>query len=525
MPFSWFLAIRYLKPKRSFLSIITIISVLGVMLGVGVLLVVISVMSGFEKRIKDHILEFTEPVKIMAPERGLVSDLTGEAEKQPEWQRVMALVKQQQGVQSVSPVVTMPALFDRKLARGEEGDTAVAQGLVVGVDPDDARQLERLQKHMEGGDGMLDLTGGQVVMTSDLVNRTGVMLRQEEQQTLDAPLGMEDQSAVLIYASHFLAEWQQRHRDDRALAEVEDEIRALGGTAWRDAEKVWKEGVEKRRKEAEAAGNDPPAEPEMQDPADGPPSEELTKLRAREKRYILKDRKEPAPEELQLAGAMPATNRFRQTAFVSMSTAQSLAGAGRGIDYLALSIDDAYRVGELKLALQPLLPEGWEVRTWTEENQQYFDAIANERGMMYLVLLAIIVVAAFCITNTTIVMAVQKRREIGLMRALGAKTSQIIALFTNNGIVIGIMGVTMGYIGGNVFLHYRNEIRTWIGKTFNWQIFDPAIYGLTELPAEARVGDHLFICGVAFLLCAVAALIPAWVVARLDPARALRTDR
>ena len=75
----------------------------------------------------------------------------------------------------------------------------------------------------------------------------------------------------------------------------------------------------------------------------------------------------------------------------------------------------------------------------------------------FVVLLAIIVVAAFCITNTTIVMAVQKRREIGLMRALGAKTSQIIALFTNNGIVIGIMGVTMGYIGGNVFLHYRNR--------------------------------------------------------------------
>jgi lipoprotein-releasing system permease protein len=140
--------------------------------------------------------------------------------------------------------------------------------------------------------------------------------------------------------------------------------------------------------------------------------------------------------------------------------------------------------------------------------------------MMYIVLGFISVVAAFCIMNTMITMAVQKRREIGMMRALGAKTSHIVSLFMTKGFIVGGL-----YALGRLVLFYRNDIRTWINNNFGRQIFDPAIYGLHEIPAELRGFDELLICAIAFILCTLAAVPPAWMVGRMEPARALRNDR
>jgi lipoprotein-releasing system permease protein len=127
--------------------------------------------------------------------------------------------------------------------------------------------------------------------------------------------------------------------------------------------------------------------------------------------------------------------------------------------------------------------------------------------------------------NTMITMAVQKRKEIGMMRALGAKTSQIVGLFVVKGLIVAGFGVGSGYLLGSMVLHFRNDLRRWISSTFNWQIFDERIYGLREIPADPRLVDNLMICGIAFVLCTLAAVPPAWLVGRMDPARALRSDR
>ena len=214
------------------------------------------------------------------------------------------------------------------------------------------------------------------------------------------------------------------------------------------------------------------------------------------------------------------------TGFISLKNAQKLAGKGKSIDGLTVELADAYRAGEVKFALlEKDTLQGWMPQTWMERNQRFFDAIANERGMMYLVLGFISVVAAFCIMNTMITMAVQKRKEIGMMRALGAKTSQIVGLFVVKGLIVAGFGVGSGYLLGSMVLHFRNDLRRWISSTFNWQIFDERIYGLREIPADPRLVDNLMICGIAFVLCTLAAVPPAWLVGRMDPARALRSDR
>ena len=145
--------------------------------------------------------------------------------------------------------------------------------------------------------------------------------------------------------------------------------------------------------------------------------------------------------------------------------------------------------------------------------------------MMYIVLGFISLVAAFCIMNTMITMAVQKRREIGMMRALGAKTSHIVSLFMTKGFIVGLAGTGLGYLLGRLVLHFRNDLRGWINDYFGHQIFDARIYGLNEIPAELRGLDEVMICGLAFILCTLAAVPPAWMVGRMEPARALRNDR
>jgi lipoprotein-releasing system permease protein len=132
------------------------------------------------------------------------------------------------------------------------------------------------------------------------------------------------------------------------------------------------------------------------------------------------------------------------------------------------------------------------------------------------------VVAAFCVMNTTITVTVQKRREIGILTALGTRAGQIIGVFMAQAAFVSILGIILGLIGGGLFLHWRNEIRAWVADLTGRDFFSQDIYFLSSIPSEIQAADLLSICGVAVLLCLLAALWPAWVAARVDPAVALR---
>ncbi len=466
MKFSWFIALRYLKPKGTFVSVITLISVAGVALGVGVLLVVIAVMSGFEKKIKEELLKTEPALMVQNPDQDFLSRPNDSAI--PSWRQVATALKQHPEVKSVSPIVTVTAVLEKKPSPEEEKQmdadgtsTDEAQALLIGVDPEDTVQMERLQKLMtDQGSGSFELAGDNIVISRALAEKLG--------RTMNLTLG---ESAVNVFGPSFLREYRTYYQEQQR--------------AERSADPTKKEAVE------------------------------------------AKDRDLPLPEELIVQGVLEDDKLGGQaTAFISLKNAQKLAGSGKSIDSLTVEVADPFRAGEIKADLLKIdALAGWMPQTWMERNQRFFDAIANERGMMYLVLGFISVVAAFCIMNTMITMAVQKRREIGMMRALGAKTSQIVSLFVVKGLIVAGLGVGTGYLLGTTVLHYRNHIRRWISETFSWQIFDERIYGLREIPADPRLIDNLLICGIAFVLCTLAAVPPAWLVGRMDPARALRSDR
>ena len=143
---------------------------------------------------------------------------------------------------------------------------------------------------------------------------------------------------------------------------------------------------------------------------------------------------------------------------------------------------------------------------------------------MFFILLFIVLVAAFGIMNTLITVTVQKTREIGIMKALGAQTWQIISVFLSQGVVVGIFGTLTGLVAGITLVQYRNEFRQFLYAVTGYDPFPAGIYQFNQIPAEIVPGDIALICISAFIICSIAALIPAWFASRLDPVKALRYE-
>ena len=210
----------------------------------------------------------------------------------------------------------------------------------------------------------------------------------------------------------------------------------------------------------------------------------------------------------------------------SLESAQTLSGKASEdfVSGLAVATDDPFEADRTlaNIMKEKTRPENWGGHTWIDANRPFFNAIQNERSMMFMVLMIIVVVAAFSTMISMIIFAVQKRREIGMVRALGATTAQVLGIFTMQGMVIGLIGVVMGAITGKLVLHYRNGIRAWLSENLHVEIFPSDIYGLPELPAYLRNEDLYWICIPAFFLCSLAALFPAMKSASGDPSRELR---
>jgi lipoprotein-releasing system permease protein len=166
--------------------------------------------------------------------------------------------------------------------------------------------------------------------------------------------------------------------------------------------------------------------------------------------------------------------------------------------------------------------ENWNADTWMERHKQLFDTVQNELEMMYFILFIIVLVAAFCVMNTMITVTVQKRREIGIISALGSRIGQIMWVFLTQGMIVGVFGAVGGLGLGLLVTWLRNDIRWLIAKLTGREIFAEAIYGLAKIPAKVAGADVATISIGAFVLCTLAALVPAFLAARTEPAAALR---
>jgi lipoprotein-releasing system permease protein len=232
------------------------------------------------------------------------------------------------------------------------------------------------------------------------------------------------------------------------------------------------------------------------------------------------------PTELEVTGIFESGRYLYDSEFVlvPLHIGQEIYNLGGGAHGLAVKITDPFLANQVKHELNETLTPPNLALTWIDLNKQLFEAIRMERNVMFFLLLFIILVAAFGIMNTLITVTVQKTREIGIMKALGARTMQIIGVFLAQGIVVGVFGTLTGLLTGITLVQYRNQVSDWLATTLGIEVFPRSIYQFSEIPAEVIPRDVAIICVSAFIICSLAALIPAWFAARLDPVKALRYE-
>lgn len=427
-----FLALRYLRPKRSFVSVITMISICGVMLGVAVMVIVMSIFKGWQVEFRQLLLGF-EPHVLISQQSGSLQ----EGEEASNWRDVLALAEKTPGVTSALPVALGTVVLDA----GDE-----LQGmLVMGLRADaEFGLVERLKKHLKEGE--FDLEGDHVILTDKMAARVGLKLGD----------------TVTV----------------NALQNVQRMVGVL------------------QQVEGQEAGEEKDA--------------------AYEDAFIL-------GEDLTVVGILRG-DTAGERGYVPLHVAQSLFDLEDAITGINLELADPEQspMVEQWLWESPELPYDWQVSTWQEGAAYQLQSVENQQSLLYFLLLFIVFVAAICVMNTTITVTVQKRREIGILTALGTRGGQIIGIFLVQAVIVALVGVGLGIALGALVLAYRNDAREWVAELTGRDFFPQDIYFLSSIPSKIVLVDLVSICGMALGLCVLAALIPAWVAARVDPAVALR---
>jgi lipoprotein-releasing system permease protein len=207
----------------------------------------------------------------------------------------------------------------------------------------------------------------------------------------------------------------------------------------------------------------------------------------------------------------------------SLENAQDLYRLVDDVHGLMVLLKDPYQAGAVRAQLNRALGPKYYITTWTEENSA-MGAVMVEKNVMLYILFFIVIVAAFGITCTLITFVVLKTREIGVLKALGASSRQIMWVFLSQSMVVSILGVLIGMGTGILAVVYRNPFLYAMRRFTGMELFPAKIYGFTELPAKITPSDLAIICGGSMLICLLAAAFPVWNAGRLKPVEALRHE-
>jgi lipoprotein-releasing system permease protein len=410
MSFEYFIGTRYLraKQKQAFVSLITILSIAGVMVGVMALIVVIAVMNGFDADLKARILGGQSHIVLMRH---------GSAFKQ--YRLVMEEVVKTPGVEAATPYIITQGML-----RSKSG----AVGAVVrGIDPQ---------------------TAGQVMKTLAQVTLTDVSAKSNSEKSAPEVPG--------IILGKELA---------RNLGVIEGEMIHL----------ISPRGM-------------------------------LSPIG-----HI------PAMKQFKVAGFFQSgMYEYDQTfAFIHLKDAQRMlrmADSATGID---IRVTDIYRARDIAEKLIAKLGFPYWARDWMQMNKNLFRALKMERWVMAIILILIVLVAAFNIASSLIMLVMSKTRDIAILKAMGATTKSIRKIFVFGGMVIGLVGTVLGLCLGLVLC-------TLLKHYDIYELTGDIYYFTTTLPVKIEIFWVIGIVAAALVICFLATLYPAHQAAKLDPVEAIR---
>ena len=210
--------------------------------------------------------------------------------------------------------------------------------------------------------------------------------------------------------------------------------------------------------------------------------------------------------------------------FMPLVAAQKYFRLPKAVNYLDVMIMDPDETRAITNEVWRAIGEKGRVYDWQQKNSSFFNAIQVERNVMFLILTLIIVVAAFNIISSLIMLVKDKGRDIAILRTMGATRGMIMRVFFLSGASVGIIGTIAGLIMGLAFAENIETIRQWIQTLTGTELFAAEIYFLSQLPAEVDPGEVLTVVGMSIGLSLLATLYPSWRAARLDPIEALRYE-
>ena len=214
-------------------------------------------------------------------------------------------------------------------------------------------------------------------------------------------------------------------------------------------------------------------------------------------------------------------------AFIHQRDGQKLLQLGDRYQGLQLELSDAFGADSwLAAAWRDKLPADYTVALpGLDDMGSLFQAMRMEKVIVSLLLSVIIAVAAFNIVASLVLMVSDKRKDIAVVRTLGASSATVIKIFIIQGLAVGTLGIVSGTILGCLLAYFIGDIVAVIESLGGFYIFDPSVYLISSLPSRILLGDVLIVVGGAFLISFLATLYPAWRAGKVLPAEALRYDQ
>ncbi|KUG23446.1 lipoprotein releasing system transmembrane protein lole [hydrocarbon metagenome] len=211
-------------------------------------------------------------------------------------------------------------------------------------------------------------------------------------------------------------------------------------------------------------------------------------------------------------------------AFLSLKSCQDFLQMGDTVTGIEIKVDNIYKADIIAQKIQKKLGFPFWAQNWMQMNKNFFSALQLEKRVMFIILSLIVLVAAFNIISTLIMIVMEKSKDIAILKSMGATASSIMKIFIYQGLIIGIIGTTLGCIAGVAIAFNIQKVSLFIEKLFHFKFLPGDVYYLSELPSKVNYGDVTIIVLGTLLICFLSTIYPSLRASKSDPAEALRYE-